>query len=1124
MSQNDRLIEIICEFEEQVARGVQPSLDDLCRDCPELKTELERRLPYLFAFDVPREESEQLDYSTVRPTRIGTDELATITTERGSNSSAARLHPEHGKLVELTNNRFQTIRFYARGGLGEVFVAVDHELGREVALKQIREQHADDRRSRTRFLNEARITANLEHPGIVPVYSLGFHQDGRPYYAMRFLKGETLKEATQAFHQSKKFSQDEGARVLAMQGLLRRFLDVCNTISYAHSKSILHRDLKPANIIIGSYGETQVLDWGLAKNIGDIVIESDAPGSSSSFDHFTVDETQPGEVVGTPAYMSPEQAKGDPSQIGPAVDIYGLGATLYYLLTNQAPFQSKHGYALRAQVESGQFSSPRQVRPSIPKALEAICLKAMALDPADRYETASALGQDIERWLADEPVTAWREPFLMRSRRWVRRHQSAVVTGTVAVLFLLLLFGINLTAMSERRLRVAISVTAALDVADTLLSEARAERDLVKLDLAQSRLQAANDLLNATGGNTGVKMRAEHAQDLMQMLEVDLQFLNQLDKARTPPPDSGFGMLDVLGSAELYEMTWKTHQVDPLADDEYLLIDRLGREGLGVEFAVHLDDWADSVDIPERSRLLRIASAIDPDPIRNQIRDAVAAGTSDPLTKLASTINLQEQSSITLNRLAQALLTLDSKIEAINLLERAFQRDPGNSWFCYELSRLLDEDSHQKSRAVEYAYAAVALRPDDPDVRGQLAVALSNVGREAEAIAVYRFAIALDPPGRWWLHANLANALLKTEQFEESLKQAEQILEIEPTMLFAYDYIVPSLYKLGRVDEAIATSRTYLKQLTSGDFSESISFEDSGLAAIYFELADMLLTENRLDEATEAFKQSLQVDPSYTDSHTRLGNVFVKQGQIEAGLASLRKAIELDPKFPGYRHNLGEVLVSVDRLDEAARVYQEAIVAIPDEPSFAQEHFEILETLGHYNEAIRTLRKGEAIDPTDPYFPYQLGRMFQELGRYDEAISCFERTKGLDPDNPENDFQIADSLNYAGRNQEAISVYQKVIKLDPGNPDVYLNYSVALKAVGEIEQALAMSRKAMQIDPTAALAYLNHGAQLMELGRYEEALDFLRTADSLGRSQDPDWSYPTAELIEQCLDYTRIDF
>jgi serine/threonine-protein kinase len=377
-------------------------------------------------------------------------------------------------------SRYCVLSRHAKGGLGEVFIAQDLELNRQVALKEIQRKKIDNPDSRARFMLEAEITSGLEHPGVVPVYGMGKYADGRPYYAMRFIRGESLKKAIDRFHKtadpsvsnadptsSTSISQRTTTRTprsayesLEFRKLLGRFIAVCYTMEYAHSRGVIHRDLKPGNIMLGKYGETLVVDWGLAK------IQGRAEQHQNSDEETLHPRSGPAPAVneinraiGTPAYMSPEQAAGRPDLLSPASDVYSLGATLYSMLTGQLPFaKGASATEILRRVQEGDFPAPRKVCSTVPPALEAICLKAMSLQPSDRYFSPQILADEIDRYLADEPVTAYREPVLVRARRWVRRHQSlaaaAVATlllGAVCLAALLIV-----TANANEKLRLAV--------------------------------------------------------------------------------------------------------------------------------------------------------------------------------------------------------------------------------------------------------------------------------------------------------------------------------------------------------------------------------------------------------------------------------------------------------------------------------------------------------------------------------------------------------------------------------------------------------------------------------------------------------------------------------------------
>jgi eukaryotic-like serine/threonine-protein kinase len=308
---------------------------------------------------------------------------------------------------------------------------------------------------------------------------------------MRFIKGGSLKEAIDHFHSLRSLQSPSplvgegqgggtgGSRDLEQRKLLRRFLDVCNAIDYAHSRGVIHRDLKPANIILGKHGETLVVDWRLAKMVGradpSVGEQTIAPSSSGS------SETLPGSALGTPAYMSPEQAGGDLDRLGPRSDVYSLGATLYCLLTGKPPFDGDDIGEILRKVQAGDVRAPREIDPSLDKALEAVCLKAMATKAADRYASCRALADDVERWAADEPVTAYREPLSRRARRWAKRNRTIVATAAVA----LVAGVVGLSAV------LVVQTQAKAGIARALLRETQARTALAE---ANTKVQARYEL------------------------------------------------------------------------------------------------------------------------------------------------------------------------------------------------------------------------------------------------------------------------------------------------------------------------------------------------------------------------------------------------------------------------------------------------------------------------------------------------------------------------------------------------------------------------------------------------------------------------------------------------------
>ncbi len=356
-----------------------------------------------------------------------------------SDNAVERLR-EQADLPDLGSSKYLVIHKIGSGGMGSVYLAQDVDLGRKVAVKVMNEADRTGALA-SRMTREARIVALLEHPSIVPIHDVGMLDDGRVFYAMKLVQGKRLDEFA------------TGASSLA--DLLRIFQKVCEAVAFAHARGVIHRDLKPDNIMVGPFGEVLVMDWGVAKVLGDGRIDAAAatedgiePRAIEDADLIATlplaggqsGDTSGGTVIGTPAYMAPEQAMGKTDLLDQRSDVFALGAILYFLFTGRPPFELMGSGDAREQPTRKLPPRPRQINPKIARAIEAVCLKAMSDRREDRYASAEEIAGDVVRFLDGQPVSAYRENIFEKAGRWLGKNRFIVLLVVAYLIMRLIVF------------------------------------------------------------------------------------------------------------------------------------------------------------------------------------------------------------------------------------------------------------------------------------------------------------------------------------------------------------------------------------------------------------------------------------------------------------------------------------------------------------------------------------------------------------------------------------------------------------------------------------------------------------------------------------------------------------
>jgi serine/threonine-protein kinase len=871
--------------------------------------------------------------------------------------------------VGLDLRAYHLLERLGSGGLGEVYLSCDPGLNRLLALKVLRAKWQGDPDMERRFQAEARITGSLQHPAIVPVHNLGRLPDGRLYFTMKVVRGRTFAEMLA-----------EPAGNAAEQGeRLGVFAKVCQAVAYAHSKGVIHRDLKPENVMVGRFGEVQLLDWGLAKLLPRTSEIAEQPASDSE-----VVGALPGELgqtcgaVGTLAYMAPEQANGEWERADERLDVFGLGGILCTILTGKPPYIGASAAELRRKAQRGDLGEALArlegcgAEPDLVQLARACLSAEVSGRPRHAGEVADAVAAHqaaLEQRL--------RQAELGQARAEVRaeeEHKRWRLTAALALAGLALL-----AALAAGGLWLVQQRSAQRQDVEALVAQAARMRRVGQFDECQELLGQAGRQLGEAGP-ADLRQRVDSAQ-------ADAALARRLDKAR----QRGIGIvgekLDTPGTEGEYAAALAECGLAQAWEDAAAVGARVRSSAVREAVVAALDDWAGITnDESRREWLLAVARAADPDQNRDRLRQPGLWLDKEALAQLHE----REPAAVLSPQLATALARAlrNRGGDEAPLLRAAQARHPDDFWINYELGIAL-YGMQEWGEAVAHFRAALALRPRAAAVHNNLGYALYRLGKKDEAVGHYEDALRIDP-NLALTHNNLGVALADREKFDEAVGHYEQALRLDPKSAQFHNNLGYALYRLGKFDDAV------------GHYEESIRLNPN-VGWAHYNLGNALADKGRLSEAVVHYKETLRIDPKVAQAHNSLASALEKLGKPNDALDHLRQAAALAPTELWAQDALRTFLLKHGRLDEARLAWRKALDTNPPEHDAWFGYAELCLFLGKEDEYRRARNELLANfgNSTDPHLAERTGRAYLLLSaagdELRQAADLINRALAADP-------------------------------------------------------------------------------------------------------------------------------
>jgi serine/threonine-protein kinase len=939
--------------------------------------------------------------------------------------------PEMPALSERPE-KYQLFGEIARGGMGAVLRGRDVDLGRELAVKVLLETHKDKPELVRRFVEEAQISGQLQHPGVVPVYELGGFADQRPFFTMKLVKGRTLasllgergRVSAPSFPRrtpgadATGLAGTPGALATGLAADLPRFLSifesVAQTMAYAHARGVIHRDLKPSNIMVGSFGEVQVMDWGLAKVLpkdrkaADQPPETPEPPVPVSVIHTARSDSDAaastaGSVLGTPGYMAPEQARGETVAIDERADVFGLGAILCEILTGVPAFVGRSSAETLRKAGRGDVGEAFARLDACGAEVELVVLAkdCLAPEPEDRPRTARQVSDRIMAYLTGVQERL-RQTELARveanARAEEEQKQRKLTLGLAAAVLALVTLGGGGAAIyfQERQARAA-RLELALREATLLRDQAAAdpEGDPMKWQRAVEALKRADDLLGplvARKSQRQVRELRDQVLSSSQAAERNAKLVRNVVDMCSAEADDPYGSVSDAAYAAAFREAGL--DIDVLGPDAAATKIKSQPPVVALTVIAAVDDWAvhrrlaRPQDAEAWKRLVATARLADPDKTRDRLRELWSEpdrkAQREPLLALAKEADPHNWPPRSLTLLAGALADAGEREAAVELLRRAQAEHPGDVSTNFRLARNLEQlHPPRTEEAIQYYSVARGLRPETAH---ELAEALESRGQSDEALMIFRDLTRRRPENGWhW------------GSLSKRLDQRGDIAGAQVALA-----------------RAVAIHREQIR-VNPGDYYAHV-----GLGAVLCDGAGDYAA------AIAEFRAAIRLKPDDAVAYSNFAVALTRQGKWKEAIAACRDSIRLKPDNQGAHFILGVVLCDgVHDYTAAVAEFREAIRLKPDS---AVVHLNLGVALWNQRkstEAITEFREAIRLKPDEAGAYDRLGDVLFAQGKVDESVAAHREAIRLKPDLAEAHCNLADSLLRQGKTSESLTEYRR---------------------------------------------------------------------------------------------------